>query len=190
MNNNGNNIVANQLAKFSFIMRETLESSYKEWNSIESEIAFLSSYLTLQKNRFPEKFEYHFEIENGIEQDEIIIPSMIIQPFIENSIEHGFNEIDYIGQLHIRFSLKEKELFIQIIDNGKGVTNNNSGNHKHNSRATQIINDRLYLLNSQYKCKASYSLERNANNFGVTVNILLPLFYKSSLNYKNENIDN
>jgi tetratricopeptide (TPR) repeat protein len=190
LNNNTNNNIANQLAKFSFIMRETLESSYKEWNSIESEITFLSTYLNLQKNRFPEKFQYHFEIDNDIEQDEVVIPSMIIQPFIENSIEHGFNEINYTGELKILFSIKEKELFIQIIDNGKGFTDIKNDKHKHNSRATQIINDRLYLLNSQYKCKANYSLEKNENNPGVTVKILLPLFYKSTLNYKNENIDN
>jgi two-component sensor histidine kinase len=175
--NDGKSIAGN-LSKFSHIMRETLESTYKEYMTIEQETNFLNEYLELQTIRFPEKFTYEIKNDPAIEPDDTLIPSMILQPFVENSIEHGFTGIDYAGHIAIHFGKPGNDLQIKIIDNGKGLSNSKKEDHQHVSRASQIIKDRIYLLNMKLKTKASFSIDNNKKEKGVTVLIKLPLLYK------------
>ncbi len=177
MKDNNGEAMASNLSKFSHIMRETLESTYKEYVILEQEIDFLNEYLDLQKMRFPAKFDYHITTDKNLEIDEIMLPAMIIQPFTENSIEHGFSNIDYTGQLSIHFSKTEKDLQVQIIDNGKGLITDVKDSNEHISRASQIIRDRIYLLNIKLKSKASFSIDNNKTGKGVIVKINLPLIY-------------
>ncbi len=106
--------VASNLSKFSYIMRETLESTYKDYISIKQEIDFLNKYLEIQKMRFPERFSFSLNVDDELEPADIMIPSMIIQPFIENSIEHGFNGINYAGEITVDFKLKNKEILVAL----------------------------------------------------------------------------
>ncbi|MFN8349191.1 MAG: histidine kinase [Spirosomataceae bacterium] len=174
---NDGQTLAKNLSKFSNIMRETLESTYKEYVTIEKEMDFLSEYLEVQKLRFPQKFSYDITADEALEINEVLIPSMILQPFIENSIEHGFAGIDYPGQIKVHFSAHEKEVFIQIKDNGKGLNTQKKNDNEHISRAGQIIKDRIYLLNIKLKSKAGFSIDNDASGQGVIVNIHLPLLY-------------
>ncbi len=143
--NDGKSIATN-LSKFSHIMRETLESSYKEYITIENEMEFLTEYLELQQIRFPEKFLYEVIADDALEIDDLLIPSMIIQPFVENSIEHGFSGLAHQGIINVHFTKKGEELYIEISDNGQGLSAYRKEDD-HISRATQIIKDRIYLLN-------------------------------------------
>ena len=181
--NDGKSIAVN-LSKFSHIMRETLESTYKEYVSIEEETDFLNKYLELQKMRFPQKFSYQIESAATIEIDEILIPSMVLQPFVENSIEHGFTGIDYSGDIKINFTVIDKELSITIADNGKGFGNTEKESNNHISRASQIIKDRIYLLNKKLKTNARFSIINNHPQKGVTVSIVLPLLNKHEVDIK------
>lgn len=170
--------IAVNLSKFSHIMRETLESTYKEYITIEQETSFLNKYLELQTIRFPQKFTYEVKVASTIEPNDMLIPAMILQPFIENSIEHGFTGIDYAGHIFVYFEKRANDLQIKIIDNGKGLSAFAKEDSEHISRASQIIKDRIYLLNIKLKTKASFSIENNKNKKGVTVFIQLPLLYK------------
>jgi anti-sigma regulatory factor (Ser/Thr protein kinase) len=174
---NDGEAIASSLSKFSHIMRETLESTYKEYVTVEQEIDFLNEYLDVQKIRFPKKFEYTITTDKNLEIDELQIPAMIIQPFAENSIEHGFSNIDYTGQLNIHFTQKNNDLQIEIVDNGKGLQTGLKIQNEHISRASQIIKDRMYLLNIKLKSKASFSISNNENDNGVVIKINLPLIY-------------
>ncbi|MBL7749292.1 MAG: histidine kinase [Chitinophagaceae bacterium] len=171
--------LASNLARFSNIMRETLESTYKEYVTVEQEMEFLDQYLEVQKVRFPKAFTYSINAAAEVETDEVLIPSMIIQPFIENSIEHGFAGISYPGNIVIDFSKDNKELLIEIKDNGKGLSTDDQENSEHISRASQIIKDRIYLLNIKLKSKAGFSIANNPMSEGVIVKIHLPLIYKN-----------
>lgn len=166
--------VTGYIAKFSRIMRQSLESSFNEMDTIESEIIFLTDYLELQKLRWEDKFDYEFIIDENLEIESILIPGMIIQPFVENSIEHGFKNISYKGHLKIMFHIVEKDLMIRIVDNGLGYKINSS-QKQYPSRATQIINDRLYLLNSKLKTNAKFVIINDSGNQGVEIKILLPI---------------
>lgn len=172
------NAMASNLSKFSHIMRETLESTYKEYVTIEQEMEFLHEYLDVQKMRFPQAFTFKIEAVNGLEIHEILIPSMIIQPFVENSIEHGFSGINYPGEVLIRFEQVENEVLIEIKDNGKGLTGSSKDDNEHISRANQIIRDRIYLLNIKLKSKAGFSINNASSGLGVEVRINLPLLLR------------
>lgn len=178
LESNDGKAIAGNLSKFSHIMRETLESTYKEYVTLEQETGFLSEYLELQKIRFPQKFDYTIRVAGDIEPDDTIIPSMILQPFAENSIEHGFAGIDHKGELLISFSKEKNSLLVNITDNGKGLSQGVKDNSNHISRASQIIKDRIYLLNIRLKTRASFAIDDNSNGKGVTVQIQLPLLYR------------
>jgi len=177
--NNGAAMASN-LSRFSNIMRETLESTYKEYVTIEDEMEFLTQYLEVQKVRFPKTFSYEVTAPDDLEVDELQLPSMIIQPFIENSIEHGFAGVDYPGKIEVAFSKQGEELLVRISDNGKGLNTESEKNNAHISRASQIIKDRLYLLNLKHKTKAQFTIENKAIGYGVEVVINLPLIYTDS----------
>jgi tetratricopeptide (TPR) repeat protein len=176
---NDGKALASNLSKFSNIMRETLESSYKEYVTIKQEVAFLKEYMEIQKMRFPHMFSYALMVDGEMEPGDVMIPSMIIQPFIENSIEHGFADIDYPGEIRIDFKQLNKSIQIEIQDNGKGLSLPGSKTNEHISRASQIIKDRIYLLNIKLKTKADFSIDNNKEGRGVIVKINLPLLFNN-----------
>ncbi|MBP8243505.1 MAG: histidine kinase, partial [Chitinophagaceae bacterium] len=182
MEGNDGKSIASNLSKFSHIMRETLESTYKEYVTIEQETEFLKEYLDLQKIRFPHKFSFQISIADTIEPEYTLIPSMILQPFIENSIEHGFSGINYPGEIIVDFKKEQSDLQITITDNGKGLLVTGKENSEHISRASQIIRDRIYLLNIKLKTKASFSIDNSISGKGVVVQIKLPLIDKDKQN--------
>ena len=147
----------------------------------EQEIDFLTQYLEVQKVHYPDAFSYEIVAAGDLETDELQIPPMIIQPFVENSIEHAFAGLQYKGEIKVAFHLLNKELLIEITDNGKGLPSPGQKNSDHISRATQIIRDRVYLLNRKLKTRAGYQITNNENKPGVLVAIHLPLIYKDQI---------
>lgn len=175
--------VARYLSKYAKIMRETLESTYKEMNTVEQEVDYLHNYLDIQKLRYPDKFEYYINVDEKIDVNETYIPAMIIQPFIENSIEHGLNTTTESGTIELNIIAENNHLMVEITDNGSGFTTNKKAK-EYPSRATQIIKDRLLLLNKKYKTDATYEISKGEDNVGTCVKIILPLIHS------NEDIDN
>ena len=155
-------------------MRQSLESTYTEMETLESEMDFLKNYLELQKLRTGNKFNYTFIFDDSLEVNELLIPGMILQPFIENSIEHGFSGIEEGGLISITFANNNKNLFVTISDNGSGIKNDEK-HEGYPSRATQIISDRLYLLNKKHKTNATFVLADNKVGSGTKVEITLPI---------------
>lgn len=180
LRDNDGQAMASNLSKFSNIMRETLESTYKDYVTIEQEMEFLNQYLEVQKIRFPQTFSYEVTAAKDLDIDELQIPAMIIQPFVENSIEHGFVGVEYPGKITVNFMIENKELQIQITDNGKGLDTTIKEKNEHISRASQIIKDRIYLLNIKLKTKAGFGIDNNSSGNGVIVKIHLPLLYKEN----------
>lgn len=164
------------ISRFAKIMRQSLESTYQELVIIEAEIDFITHYLELQKLRFPDKFDFQFHVDDTLEINELRIPGMIIQPFVENSIEHGFKNISYKGMITISFCDDKNNINIIILDNGAGK-NLESKEKEHKSRAMQIIKDRLYLFNKQNNSNASYQVEDVTGDGGFKIIVSLPKIY-------------
>jgi LytS/YehU family sensor histidine kinase len=171
--------LAENLSKFSHIMRETLESTYRDYVTVKQEIDFLREYVMLQQIRFPDKFEFDIAVSDNPQIEQLLIPSMIVQPFIENSIEHGFKGIQYLGKLEVRFIQDKNGISIHVVDNGKGLQYQDIDPKPYISRASQIIKDRIYLLNLRLKTKASFIIDTNPDERGVSVEIKLPLMYEN-----------
>lgn len=171
--------LAENLSKFSHIMRETLENTYREYVTIRQEMEFLSEYLELQQMRFPGKFTFNLRADPDLDAHLLLIPSMLVQPFIENCIEHGFRNLSYTGELSIRFYPQGTTLCIEVNDNGAGLNYNQTPAKPHISRASQIIKDRIFLLNLKLKTNASFAISNREHTPGVNVLIKLPLIYEN-----------
>lgn len=174
MDEENNKKVPSLISKFSKIIRQSLESTYDELITVEEEVSFLTNYLDLQKLRYNDKFEYEIKVDDNVEQDELKVLGMLLQPFIENSIEHGFKNIDYKGLLTISFIKAGNSLKVELRDNGVGF-NTDTQHKEYPSRATQIISDRLMLLNKRKKSNAGYKLSKNPDGKGVLVEVVLPI---------------
>jgi tetratricopeptide (TPR) repeat protein len=163
-----NTAIAKKLASFTKLMKQTLDSSHDDFLTLDKEIDFLTYYMELQRDRLKQRFVFSFEVDEQLNQADVCLPTMILQPFIESTIEQGFKNLDHEGQITISFKQQQHELRIRIDDNGKGLKSGSS------ARASEIINDRFYLLNKMNKTSASY-LIRERNSGGVQVEIFLPL---------------
>lgn len=165
--------VANYLAKLSKLMRHSLESTFIDYITLEQEIEFLTKYLDLQKFHLNDLFSYSIKIDDQILADQTVIPTMLIQPFLENSIEHGFKGMKSMGEIEIAFKRDANILVITIRDNGK---NNLSDSlpKEFPSRSGQIIKDRLFLLNKKHHTSSGYKLEKRQDGDGMIVTVHLP----------------
>jgi LytS/YehU family sensor histidine kinase len=108
------------LGKFSELTRRILEMSNKDCVPLSEEIKSLSLYLELEKIRFEDLLHYTFEVDPALQPDFVYIPSMLIQPYVENAIKHGLLHKKDDRQLWIKF-IKERDCLMVIIDdNGIG----------------------------------------------------------------------
>jgi len=154
---NDNRKASEYLTTFGKLLRTTLESTREDMVPFEKEIGTLKNYLDLQKLRYPEKFEYSLEIDDKIDQEDMSIPPMLVQPFIENAIEHGIRHKKTIGRIDVRFELKDKKILCGVEDDGVGREKAweaefaERGDRK--SLATEIITDRIKVLNKKFKQK-------------------------------------
>lgn len=114
--------VSEQLKKLAYILRYTVYN-INTVVSVKEEILWLTQYLDLQQLRFHNAFSYYVFIQP--EAYDLSIHKLLLQPFLENSIIHGFENITWHGQLEIRFRILKKEyLLISILDNGCGLSEN------------------------------------------------------------------
>ncbi len=167
----------NYLGKFAKLMRTVLDLSSKEWVTLEEELQALKLYLEIQQTRFSQKFQFEIDIEKGLKMDEIFVPPLLAQPFIENAIEHGFKNVASGGMVQISCSSEGGKLLFKIQDNGIGI-DHVSGPKDHESKAIQIFKDRIELLGKKLKTKMVYTVEdlgRNGLGKGTLVVYQLPL---------------
>lgn len=136
------------LAKFSKLIRLILNHSEKDYITVEEELTALKHYIELEKVRFGHQFNYDINIDPRIDIENELIPSLIIQPFIENSIIHGFKQIQYQGKIDVTLIKKVKSITCTIVDNGIGreKANKVKSAKKHKSMGVNITKDRLNLL--------------------------------------------
>ena len=164
------------LTGFAKLIRKNLDIITKSYINLEEEIAYLNLYLSLEKNRFGEKFVYHIHIDPEIDLEETLIPSMLLQPYIENAIWHGIMPIEEGGQLNINIDQKDEDyLWIKIIDNGVGIKNSLANkNSTHQSKGMNLTQERINLLNKIEAKPIQLFIEQNGNS-GTTVTLLVPL---------------
>ena len=167
------------LVSFSKLIRLILENSPKEFITIETEIDILDKYLKTQKLRFENRFNFKITAPEELIFKKVLIPPMITQPFVENSIEHGQLNIVENGHIHIEFKQVDNMLFVKIEDNGIGRKESEKKKMKknHKSMALNITKERVNILNKKYKSKATVEIGdlKEEKYSGTLVELYLPL---------------
>jgi len=166
---------ANQLLSgFARLARKHLEICMSSSISVQEELVYLRLYLSLEKLRYLDKLDYEITIDVNIDTEEIVIPSMLIQPFLENAIWHGIMPKDGNGVVKLKFELQDSDLLIIIIDDGVGIKNS-SGMSKsgHISRGMDLIRERVSLLNKLNK-RHIFITQHQTGMFGTEVLIRIP----------------
>ncbi len=167
------------LVSFSKLIRLILENSPKEFITIETEIDILDKYLKTQKLRFENRFDFKITAPEELIFKKVLIPPMITQPFVENSIEHGQLNIVENGHIHIEFKQVDNMLFVKIEDNGIGRKESEKKKMKknHKSMALNITKERVNILNKKYKSKATVEIGdlKEGKYSGTLVELYLPL---------------
>ena len=173
----------NYLTKFSSLMRKVLENSRHTSVPLQDELDALKLYLDLEMIRFKDKFEYEITVDEEIDTLLYKVPTMLIQPYVENSITHGLMPGDSRGYVKIDLKLNNEHILCTIEDNGIGreaaLEKKKMNNGNHNSLGTQIVTSRLDLVNSLYgtSLKTIYTDLRNVNDepAGTRVEIQIPI---------------
>lgn len=161
----------NYLLKFSRLLRLILENSTNNYVLLEKELESLRKYMDLQLLRFPDTFTYEIHLQDLEEDEFIFIPPMLIQPYIENSIEHAFKGINYKGKIIITLSEKGEYLQCIIEDNGIGIQSN-VNSHKE-SVSTALISDFIEKATKQ-KINIINKKDHDASTSGVITSFLIP----------------
>lgn len=117
---NKNQEAARHLASFAQLVRKILDSSREVFIPLSEEAEMLRLYLKFEKLRFEEKFDFSLHIDPSIAAEQVMIPNMVIQPFVENAVKHGFKGLNRKGILDIRFTREETGIRCIISDNGIG----------------------------------------------------------------------
>lgn len=171
------------LSKFSNLTRTILEMTEKDWISISDEIKTLTLYLDIEKARFDNDLNYSIIVDPYLDIDSSKIPSMLIQPYVENAIKHGLLHKKESKILNIGFDKIDDTLTIKIDDNGIGRQKSNAlnqiKNKNHQSFATDALQSRIDLLNQYNKKNITIEIidKYTITNLpsGTTVLIKIPL---------------
>lgn len=187
INSDRNEEANDYIAIMAKLIRKNLETAGSGFILLSEEINRLNLYLNLEKLRFQERFSYGIVIGKDIDANALMIPNMIIQPFVENTLWHGIMNSGIKGLVTISFSFENveidaeicKSLLIKITDNGIGIIE--ARKHKkadHISKGIQIIEERLRLLSEKMELPQPIMIDdlsnQNNNSHGTEVIISLP----------------
>jgi len=169
------------ISNFSKLMRYILNASDKEFINLKKELDSLKVYLSIESMRFDNMINYKIEISKNLNPEKFMIPTMLLQPYIENAINHGLKHVKGEKKLYLRIRKYEAGLAIEIEDNGIGRVRSNVikllNKGKHESKATMINQKRIELLNKyhQKENKVTFKDIYDSNNKpnGTKVEIFL-----------------
>ena len=170
------------LGRFSQLIRRILEHSRQEWVSIREEVKSLELYLSLEKDRCQSHFEYKIKIDEALNTTELLIPTMLLQPFVENAILHGLrHKIDNKGLLSIHFDRELNRILISIDDNGIGQKRSAEINAKKSynkkSVAMKLTEERIIKLKEEYGNNVDLKIidKENLDLEGTRIELILPI---------------
>lgn len=191
---NGDITTSNKyIAGLGKLIRMTLNNSSRSFVSLADEADYLSSYLWLEKMRFEDKIDYELVMEDITDPATVLLPPMLVQPFVENALQHGLpHKRGGKGFVSIKIQGNTGKLKITVKDNGIGrkaaagmkKTGLKEYLKEHASKGMAITEDRLEIVNKLYKGAASIEISDIVDDTntpaGTCVVITLPLFLEES----------
>jgi tetratricopeptide (TPR) repeat protein len=174
---NGTDSALKYLAKFSKLMRLTLEYSKGSLIPIDKEIESLQNYLELEQLRFHNKFDFSIKSSEKVEFN-MGLPPLLIQPFVENAILHGLVPKEEKGKIKINFDVENNKLICTIIDDGIGISKSKQIKENsvkaHKSMALEITKKRLEIMEATISESAQIDIKEDN---GTIVTLQLPIQY-------------
>jgi streptogramin lyase len=176
---------------FSKLIRATLQHSSQAFVPLQDEIDYLSHYLSLEKLRFKEKMDYSIDVSPDIDIRSVLIPPMLVQPYVENSMRHGLrHKTDGKGFIRISMTVSEGNLTIAIEDNGigreKAARYKTTEHIEYQSKGMSLTAERIGLMNKLYgegiKVEILDLRNKKETPEGTRVTMKFPLFVLTSKN--------
>ncbi len=172
-------VAGNYILKFSFLTRRILENSFHRWITLEDDIEMLKAYLDLEQLRTDEKFSYEFKIEPSLDVSDLLVPMLLVQPFVENSIWHGFRQIDRKGHIIVSVTTNDHQLKYIIEDNGSNSVVGKENIEGKTSLGTSLVMEQLRAItkieNENAYLEAKDILNVQSEYCGKHVTVYLPL---------------
>lgn len=163
------------LSRFAELMRMTLENSEFREIPLSEDLKFIELYLQVESKRLPGRFSYTVNVDSGIDTENTLVPPLILQPFIENSIWHGFRSKESKG--HILVEIKEGNgiLVCSVDDNGSGRNRNGTETRSKKSLGIAITENRIKILNKQKHANGRLQIIDKPDDAGTRIEVSLPL---------------
>lgn len=167
------------LSKFAGLMRKTLDNSEYTFISLEDELEALKEYIELERLRLDDQFEYSINVDSSIDPDDVNIPTLLIQPYVENAIWHGIAKKKDQGKIIIDIKKEDDRILCVIDDNGVGrLKSQNMETDSHKSYAMNITKARLDLINTLEDDIININIidktDNEGNPTGTTVQLFVP----------------
>ncbi len=182
ISNHNTDAALKYLSKFAKLMRKIMENSKQQMITVAEESNALNLYLELEVMRFDKKFEYSIDIDPNIDQNYDRIPSMLIQPYVENAIIHGLLPKEGLGKISITLQKQNDTILCIIEDNGIGRENSKKFQKnrvlQHKSMGMSITQERLDILNASLSSNINseiIDLYENNEPAGTKVQLNIPL---------------
>ena len=169
------------LTSFSKLMRLVMENSEHDFITLSKELEIIRLYLYLEHHRFKNQFEYTLEVDEEIDEEQVLIPPMLVQPYIENAVWHGLRYKEDSGNLKVRFHQSADALIIEIEDDGIGRRKSAEIKTKHQKQQKSValknIQERLSIIKDLNKVNILVSTE-DLNEDGTGTKVRLEIRQK------------
>jgi LytS/YehU family sensor histidine kinase len=158
------------------LFRLSLQNARQPFVPLKNELEALEGYLQLQQTIFRGQFDYQIEVEGVAYQEDVLIPPMLLQPFAENAILHGFKDLKEKGRINICIKKTHSALHCMIEDNGRGFQGAEINADHKRSLSTTINQERLAILSRQTKTAAKLTIvdKKAEGERGVRVELIIP----------------
>jgi len=161
------------ISKFAAFTRWVLKSSVDGKVLLEEEIQFLENYLSLEKLRFKNEFDYHFQIDENLSPSNIYILPLMIQPIVENAIKHGMKGKAGTGRIRLIFADVGESISIKIIDNGNGISKTENESRIYQPMGMSITKRRLEVAGEEVPMNFKTLKDSQGNITGTEVGFFL-----------------
>jgi hypothetical protein len=162
---------------FAVLLRETLTNSRKDSITLAQEIKTLTNYVEVERLMASKDFTYKIDLQSDLDPEEVLIPPMLIQPFVENAIRHGIMPLQRPGDLQVVFKTDTNFLYATITDNGIGIqqSKQNKPTTDHQSMALQVTKERIESLAGRNTLTIEDVSEKDATLAGTKISFKIPL---------------
>jgi hypothetical protein len=167
------------LSDFASLIRKNFDSAQEAFINLEDELVAIRLYIQLEQMRFSQGFQYTIDIEESLDTEDWMIPSLVLQPLLENAILHGIMQLPEKGEIGIGIRKVKTALEITIEDNGIGIEKSKAlkTDTKHKSKGMHLIRERLSILSKITKEPLTFTVadaHPGSQHCGTRITLTIP----------------